>query len=159
MPVIKLETKMKAPIERVFDLARSIDLHTKTPSQTKETAVAGRTSGLIEYGETVTWNGVHFGFRLSHTSKITAYERPSHFRDSMVEGMFARLDHDHFFEETSGTTTMIDNFDFDSPFILIGKAFDFVFLENYMRGFLMKRNAMIKEFAEGDGWRRFLKLL
>jgi len=156
MPLIQLSTDISAPIERVFDLARSIDLHTQTASQTKETAVAGRTSGLIGLGETVTWNATHFGFRLSHTSKIVAYERPVHFRDSMIEGIFARLDHDHFFEQTERGTLMNDVFDFGSPFWILGILVDFVFIENYLKRFLEKRNRMIKEFAEGEEWKKFL---
>ena len=30
MPIIKLETIINAPVERVFDLVRSIDLHKNT---------------------------------------------------------------------------------------------------------------------------------
>jgi ligand-binding SRPBCC domain-containing protein len=156
MPIVTLKTEISAPIERVFDLSRSIDLHTKTASQTRETAVGGRTSGLIELGETVTWNAVHFGFRLKHTSEIVELERPAHFRDSMIEGVFARLDHDHFFEETKNGTLMHDVFDFESPLWVLGKLVELVFLENYMKGFLERRNSMIKAFAEGDEWKKFL---
>jgi hypothetical protein len=40
MPVIELSTSISAPVERVFDLARSIDLHTNSTSSTGERAVA-----------------------------------------------------------------------------------------------------------------------
>lgn len=156
MPVVILETRIIAPIERVFDISRSIDLHTRTASATKETAVAGRTSGLIEFGETVTWSAVHFGLRLSHTSEIRAYNRPQHFRDSMVAGVFSRLDHDHYFEETNSGTLMKDVFDYEAPFWIFGRLADLLFLEDYMRDFLEKRNRMIKELAEGEGWRTYL---
>tara|TARA_Y100000385_G_scaffold50965_1_gene47775 strand:+ start:2192 stop:2338 length:147 start_codon:yes stop_codon:yes gene_type:complete len=48
MPIIKIETIINAPIDRVFDLARSIDLHTLSTKETNEKAVAGKTSGFIE---------------------------------------------------------------------------------------------------------------
>ena len=95
MPIIKLETKINAPVERVFDLARSIDLHRDSMSKYDEKAIAGVTSGLIRMNETVTWEAAHFGVRQNLTSKITAFERPWHFRDSMVKGVFKRFDHDH----------------------------------------------------------------
>jgi len=76
MPVIQLETKITAPVERVFDLARSIDAHTSTTEGTGERAAEGRTTGLIEAGETVTWEARHLGVRQRLTSKITAMERP-----------------------------------------------------------------------------------
>ena len=55
MPVIILTLPIAAPIDVVFDLARSIDLHVQSTAQTNERAVAGRTSGLIGLGEEVTW--------------------------------------------------------------------------------------------------------
>ena len=76
MPVIKLETFIRAPVERVFDLARSVDVHTAAAAETIERAVAGVTSGLMELNDEVTWEGTHFGIRQRLTSRITALERP-----------------------------------------------------------------------------------
>ena len=55
MPLIRLTTQIKAPIQIVFDLSRDIDFHQKCASKTREKALAGRTSGLIQLGKTVTW--------------------------------------------------------------------------------------------------------
>jgi len=55
LPLIHLTTHIKAPIQAVFDLSRDIDFHQESASKTREKAVAGRMSGLIELGETVTW--------------------------------------------------------------------------------------------------------
>ena len=51
MPTINLTTEINAPIEICFDLSRSIDLHKQSMEHTKEEAIAGRTSGLIEDGD------------------------------------------------------------------------------------------------------------
>ena len=91
MPIIKLETLIYAPVERCFDLARDIDLHKRTAVQTKEIAVAGVTTGLIDLGEQVTWEAVHFGIRQRLTVQITAFSRPAHFRDSQVRGAFKKI--------------------------------------------------------------------
>lgn len=156
MPIIKLETVADAPIERVFDLARCIDLHEATMTKYKEKAVAGITTGLINLGETVTWEATHFGVRQNLTSKITAFERPNHFRDSMVTGAFKRFDHDHFFEENGVQTTIKDVFDYDSPLGILGKIADALFVETHLREMLKERNDLIKRVAEGDHWRKFL---
>lgn len=74
MPCISLTTEIKAPIERCFDLSRSIDLHVVSTSGTDEKAVGGRTSGLIEKNETVTWQAVHLGVKQNLTSLITEFE-------------------------------------------------------------------------------------
>lgn len=156
MPVIKLETKINAPVERVFDLSRSIDLHTKSASESNEEAIAGRTSGLINLDETVTWRAKHLGVRQILTSKITMFERPFYFRDSMQRGIFKRIDHDHFFEEITGGTLMRDKFDYAAPLWILGNLADFLFLEKYMTNFLIERNRLIKEIAESEKWREYI---
>lgn len=155
MPVINLETRINAPVERVFDLARSIDLHIDSMSEYDEKPVAGKTSGLIEMGETVTWEARHFGVRQRLTSKITAFERPQYFRDSMVKGAFARFDHDHYFEEKNGVTIVRDVFDYDSPLGILGKIADFLAVESHMKKMLEERNKLIKRIAESKDWQRF----
>ena len=156
MPIIKLETEINAPVERVFDLARCIDLHETTMSRHHEKAIDGVTGGLINLDETVTWEAVHFGVKQKLTSKITAFERPRHFRDSMVKGAFRRFDHDHFFEPLETRTLMKDVFDYDSPLGVLGNIADALFLEKYMREILTERNRLIKAIAESDDWRKFL---
>lgn len=157
MPVIELSTLIAAPIERVFDLARSIDLHTASTAATGERAVAGVTSGLIGSGEQVTWRARHFGVWQSLTSRIEIFERPSHFRDSMVRGAFRRFDHDHFFEPCAEGTRMRDVFDYASPLGILGRLADGLFLERYMRALLSERNRVIKEVAESqDAWRQYV---
>lgn len=157
MPIIKLETIINAPVERVFDLARSIDLHRATMTKYKEKAVAGITSGLINLNETVTWEATHFAVRQKLTSEITAFERPRHFRDSMVKGAFKRFDHDHFFEEIGGQTLVKDVFDYDSPLGILGRIADALVVKKHLREMLAERNQIIKAAAESDDWRRFLE--
>ena len=150
MPVIELITRIRCPIEIAFDLSRSIDLHEVSTAHTKEKAVEGRTEGLIELGETVTWEATHFGIRQRLTSKITEYSRPSHFRDSMVRGAFKRFDHDHDFEADGEFTVMVDRFDYTAPLGILGRIADVVFLKGYMTRLLERRNELIRSVAESD---------
>jgi ligand-binding SRPBCC domain-containing protein len=148
MPTITLSIKIKSDIETVFDLSRSIDLHQVSTSKTNERAIAGVTSGLINMGETVTWQATHFGIRQKLTSKITAYNRPTHFRDEQQEGAFKYIIHDHYFEQQDDHVLMIDTFEFQSPYGIIGKIFDKLILTNYMTRFLVERNDVIRDYAE-----------
>ena len=157
MPVIQLATSIAAPIERVFDLARSIELHTASTSRTGERAVTGVTSGLIGSGEEVTWRARHFGVWQSLTVRITAFEHPTHFADAMVRGVFRRMEHHHYFEPSSSGTTMRDVFTYESPLGILGRIADFLFLERYLRAFLIERNRVIKATAESDAWKRYLR--
>lgn len=156
MAMIELVTLILAPKERCFDLSRSVELHLASTSDTGERAVAGVTSGLLHAGDEVTWSARHFGVRQKLTSRITAFERPGHFRDSMVTGAFRRFDHDHFFEAKGDATEMRDVFDFESPLGPLGRIADALVLTRYLRGFLERRNEVIKRAAESDGWRALL---
>ncbi|HEY0462469.1 MAG TPA: SRPBCC family protein [Pyrinomonadaceae bacterium] len=156
MPIIEIEVEIYAPIERVFDLARCIDLHAETMSRNNEKAIGGVTKGLINLGETVTWQATHFGIRQKLTSKITAYNRPFHFQDVMLKGAFKRFTHEHFFEQKDAVVLMKDVFDYDSPFWIPGKIADALFLKNYMKNLLTERNLLIKKIAESEDWRKFL---
>jgi ligand-binding SRPBCC domain-containing protein len=148
MTVIEISTPIKAPIERCFDLARSIDLHMESTKQTGETAIAGRTSGLIELGETVTWRAKHFGVWQTLTSKITGFDYPNSFTDEMVEGAFKSFRHEHLFYALNNETVMKDIFAFEAPFGLVGEFANYLFLGRYMSYLLKKRNQTIKETAE-----------
>lgn len=148
MPTIELLTEINAPIEKVFNLSRSIDLHMESTKQTGEQAIAGRTSGLIELGETVTWRAKHFGIWQDLTSKITEFDQPYFFVDEMVRGAFKSFRHEHHFSQVDGQTLMKDIFVFESPFGVLGKLFNWLTLKKYMTNLLETRNKVIKEAAE-----------
>ena len=157
MANLYLETFIHAPVERVFDLSLSIDLHKHSVSNTNEEAIAGRTSGLIGLEETVTWRARHFGIYQHLTVKIIVWERPVMFVDVMQQGAFKSMEHTHKFEANGSGTVMIDLFNFKAPWGWLGQCAEFLFLEKYMMYFLTQRNAAIKAIAEGDQWREFLK--
>jgi ligand-binding SRPBCC domain-containing protein len=150
MPTLKIQTHINAERTIVFDLARSIDLHKLSTQHTNEEAIAGVTSGLIGLNESVTWRARHFGIYQKLTSKITAFESPNYFVDEMQKGIFKEFKHEHIFEETENGTLMIDIFNYISPLGIIGRLADYWFLKKYMKNLLVKRNSVIKEFAEKD---------
>ena len=153
---ISLETKIRAPIERVFDLSRSIDAHIDSASSTGERAIAGTTSGLIEMGETVTWSAVHFGIQQRLTVEIIAFNRPHTFTDQMVSGAFKSMHHRHEFETIGDETIMTDQFNFEAPFGFLGVIAENLVLAKYMRRFLESRNTRLKAIAEGNEWQQYL---
>lgn len=151
---IELTTIIDAPIQRCFDLSRSIELHRLSTKGTQEEAIAGVTTGLIGDGEEVTWRAKHFGITQTLTSKITRFEPPYLFRDEMVKGAFKSFVHDHIFETVEGRTIMHDHFEFATPGGVFGKIFNMLILKKYMYRFLLERNTMIKNAAESDQWQR-----
>jgi ligand-binding SRPBCC domain-containing protein len=157
MPVIELSTLIRAPRERVFDLARSIDAHQDSTGGTEERAVAGVTKGLIGMNDEVTWEARHFGIRQRLTVRITAFNRPNHFQDIMISGAFKSIAHDHEFTEHPEGTLMSDRFEFKSPLGILGGIVDWIFLKDYMRRFLVQRNEVLKQLAESEEWRRYIE--
>jgi ligand-binding SRPBCC domain-containing protein len=153
--LITLETLIQAPPDLCFDLSRSIDLHVISTKHTHERAIAGRTSGLIKLGETVTWEARHFFVRQTLTTKITSYDRPHHFKDVMVKGAFAAMEHDHVFKFKNGLTVMTDIFVYDVPYGTLGSIFNKLILKPYMIRLLHHRNLAIKAAAESDHWEKF----
>jgi len=152
MPTIYLSTFILATPSAIFDLSRNIDLHQISTKQTYEKVIAGRMSGLIELGKSVTWRAKHFGFFQELTSKITAFEKPNSFTDEMVSGAFKSFKHIHKFEPIDNGTTMIDVFSYVSPLGILGKLADYLFLRRYMENLLMNRNSIIKEYAENNNF-------
>ncbi|WP_282941207.1 SRPBCC family protein [Paenibacillus sp. RC67] len=148
MPVIEMSLFIDAPVQLCFDLSRSIDIHMESTSETQERAIAGRTSGLIELNETVTWEAIHLGVRQRLTVRITEMEAPHRFVDEMVSGAFKRFTHWHEFVPYENGTLMKDRFDYTSPLGVLGRVADSLFLENYMTRFLRQRNEYIKTTAE-----------
>lgn len=149
MTAIRLTTKINAAKPIIFDLSRNIDFHQQSLSHTSEKAIAGRTSGRIELGETVTWKAKHFGFNLTHQSKITEMHYPNSFTDEMLEGNFASFVHYHYFEsDGEGNTIMIDELFYETPYGIIGKLVDVLVLKKYLQRLIEKRNKTIKKVAE-----------
>jgi hypothetical protein len=148
MTEINLTTKVNASKQLVFDASRNIEIHQKSASESKEKAIAGITSGLINLSETVTWRGKHFGFYLTHKSRITTMNLYDYFVDEMEKGKFKSFKHEHFFEEENGITIMKDKLQYETPFGIFGKLFDVLFLKKHLINFLLERNKILKEVSE-----------
>ncbi len=54
---------------------------------------------------------------------------------------------------------MRDVFDFESPLRPLGRIADALVLTGYLRGFLERRNAVIKRAAESEEWRALLFIM
>jgi ligand-binding SRPBCC domain-containing protein len=155
--VIRLSYHIQAPANLLFDLARSIDVHKASTSQTREEAIAGKVTGLMELDDEVTWRAKHFGVWQTLSSRITQFDPPHHFRDSMVHGAFKRFDHDHFFyERPDGSATMEDVFNYSAPLGPLGWVAERLFLTIYMTRFLNERNLVVVDLAESGRWRDYL---
>ena len=156
MPFIHLKTFIKAPVGIVFDLSRSVDLHKVSMQHHREEIVNGVREGLMNEGDTVTWRARHLFQNRTLKVRVTEVKPYGFFVDEMLEGDFKAMRHEHFFKSANGGMLMIDKFSFESPFGVIGKLVNALFLTAYMRRLLLERNAEIKRIAEGDLYKQFL---
>jgi ligand-binding SRPBCC domain-containing protein len=149
MGTIRLETVIKAPIERCFDLARSVDAHLASTASTGERVVAGKAHGLLELGESVTWEGRYLAIRLRQGAVITRLDRPHMFVD---EGTSGPLHHHHLhqFVSEGGGTLMVDTFDYELPNGVLGRLADRIVVGRRLRRLFTERTAYLKAEAERE---------
>ena len=157
MYTLRVITVVRAPLERCFDLARSVDAHVHSAGRSGERAVDGRTSGLLGLGDRITFEGRHFGVRQRLTSRVTAFERPAFFQDRMERGAFSALEHDHLFTTEADQTVMTDVVRFVAPLGPLGWAAERLFVAGHLRRFLVERGTLLKRWAESDEWRQFVR--
>lgn len=156
MPTIHLTTFIEAPVDRVFDLTRSIELHKESMKKYHEEAAGGTRFGLAEKEDVIIWKAKHL-FKTRYLKvKITEFKKPEKFVDEQVEGNFKLMKHEHYFKPCENGTIMIDLFSYDIPYGSMGKLFDRVYLRNYVNTLLRERNQVIKDFAESKKWQRLL---
>jgi len=156
MPQLNLTTVINAPLQRVFDLSRSIDLHKISTQQSREEVIAGVTTGLINCHETVTWQAKHLGKTRQFTSKIMEMNKPAYFVDEMIMGDFKKFRHEHYFKTAKNGTLVIDIVQFESPYAFIGRMVNRFYLSRYLEKLLVQRNSVIKEYAETNKWKAIL---
>ena len=138
-----------APIKVVFDAERNISLHSSTQEHRGEKAIGGVTEGFIENGQEVEWEAKHFGIKQRLRVRITHMAKPRYFRDEMVFGIFKTFSHEHIFNEIDlHRTEKKDVMLFEAPCGLLGRIAEILFLQNYMRVFLRKKNRDLKKIIE-----------
>ncbi len=150
MARIEVVTLISAPPEVCCRLALDVELHQRTAHQTRETIVAGVTSGILQLHDTVTWRARHFGVWQELSIRVTELDFPAYFCDVQVKGAFRSMRHEHYFRAAPAGTEMRDVFCFESPLGVVGRLVNELFLTGYMRRFLAARNALLKQAAEEE---------
>lgn len=148
MSSLVVVTRIAAPPDVCFDLARSVDAHTQSSAFTGERAVEpGRTSGLLELGDLVTFEGVHFGIRQRFTAKIVEMDRPRLFVDEVVKSAFRSMRHVHAFEPDGDGTLMTDSIEWISPFGILGRIADALVVKRHLTKFVTEKQRRLAEMA------------
>jgi len=150
------QIEVRAPIERVFDLARSVSLHVKSVEAVQEEIVGDVRRGLVRLGEELTWHGRYLGFMQTMKFRVAAWDPPSYLHNSMVEGLFLTLDHHYSFRTSGEVTVMSNELNYAMPYGFAGQVFDFLLMGPHLKRFLAERARFLKDVAEGDEWKKYL---
>jgi len=145
------ETRIAAPRERAFDLARHVEAHVATMPDEQ----AGGATGLLERGDRVTFRQRQFGVPFSLTADVTEMERPRRFVDEQRSGVFGSLVHEHTFEDCDGGTLLRDDVRFEMPLRPLGRLGEPV-ARRRLQGLVDYHAEALRELAEGTEWQRFL---
>ena len=150
MGAIVVETLIAAPAPVCFDAARDVGAHVESARFSRERVVPpGRTEGLLELGDSVTFEGMHFGVRKRFTVKIVEMDPPRTFVDELVKSAFRSMRHVHEFVPVEGGTLMRDTLTWVSPFGLLGRIADRLFVERGLRKFVATKQRALAAHLTG----------
>ena len=144
---------VQAPLERCFLLSTNVDLVAETLHMRP---LSGKSTGYVVAGDTILWAGWKFGLPQMHETRITGYEHPVFFQDTMGRGRFKSFQHDHSFVEIDGHTLLQDKVRFSLPGGWLGAKVAQHVMVPYISRMVRKRFYLLKHLAEGQGWRRYL---
>tara|TARA_B110000459_G_C16606159_1_gene493649 strand:- start:596 stop:1999 length:1404 start_codon:yes stop_codon:yes gene_type:complete len=71
---------------------------------------------------------------LKWVAEHTGYDKPNYFADTMIKGPFWKWDHDHYFKEENGITTVVDDVTYSVPFGPLGMLVDKVLGGSLVKG-------------------------
>jgi ligand-binding SRPBCC domain-containing protein len=154
---------IRAPLARCFALSTRVELVQRTLGMN---LIGDLTAGHIAANSRVVWSGRKFGLPTEHHTLITAFEPPhsdangkpdAYFEDSQERGRFASFRHKHFFRQRGEETELEDRIHFALPFGPLGRIVAKLLLAPHIHDLARQRFAMIKELAEGEGWREWLE--
>jgi hypothetical protein len=144
---------VNAPIERLFDLVRSIGAHEAT-SSIDGRAVAGKTSGLAALNDITTWSARFFGLRFQISTRVTSFNPPFSLTEKLERGLLLEFGHVYSLHRLeSGLIKLEDRFVFRSP---LGAWFDALVFKPIMTRTVSARLNGLKELAETEAWKTFL---
>jgi ligand-binding SRPBCC domain-containing protein len=157
MTKIEFNTHIKAPIERCFDLSRSIDFHKVSISPVfKEESVAGCTTGLIGHNQRTLMQSKLWGFQFSTELKIVKFNPPYFLSYEIADSNFHSIIHDYYFYDIGDETAMVNHFYYKLKLGVLGEIANLLILEKYLTRIITQRNDLLRDYAETDKWQEIL---
>lgn len=145
MPVVEHVTLVAAPLARVFDCARSLDLPPVVALDGRR--VAGPERPLLEKGDERTWaRGL---LRRRIVLRTSGFETGRWLREQRVAGAFRVYHHDRYFEAVANGTRVHDMLAFRVGMGPLGRVMERLFVYASIRESLERQCEALRESAEG----------
>ncbi len=152
--VLRDAMDVHAPVDRCFQLTCSVAL---VQEELGMKPVSGRTSGMVQGGDIVRWEGWQLGLKHFHVSNISSYQRPVFMQDTMAAGRFKTFQHDHHLRALDLHRTLLeDELRFTLPFGALGHLVAKYIMVPHIRKLMSSRFRRIKRIAESEDWRKYL---
>jgi ligand-binding SRPBCC domain-containing protein len=156
MPEIKLTTFIAAPVERVFDLSRSVSL-VKQALLANDIIITGeKTTGLLREGESVTLESKLFFKKRVWKLQITKIVKPEMYIEEQAEGFLKSFTHIRYFKPCENGSFLIDQVSYDLKQGIAGEVADKMVFRNYLSRVIEIKNASIKQAAESNRWKQYI---
>lgn len=156
MPKLQFTTVIHAPLQRVFDLTRCVSLHKRHFESHGILPVQGKYSGLLDKRDHVTWKG-KLGRKVRQLAlEVTDMQAPDHFKMEYRKEIFDTFTHDVYLTGIDNGTILMDQVEFSLPEKGFSPFFNKRCAEKWISDLLKERNALCKEYAEGNNWHAIL---
>lgn len=153
MSTIHVTSFIHAPVERTFNLSRSTSLHKAVLRTYRKGVLEGGSEGLMEPGERVSFKLGFLGRQRELITKIDTLDFPKMFVSTLVKGSFRNLRHEHHFKPIENGTLLIDLLEYEPAFGAAGKLADSLLIRSFLKKYLVAKNRLIKQYAEGEKWK------
>lgn len=144
---------INAPVDRCFLLSTHVGLASEVLEMRP---VSGTVAGTLGPGDRVVWAGWRCGLPRLREGRVTRYERPAFFQETLARRRFTRYRHDSQFIEIDGQTLVIDRVRFSAPMGWLGRKIAKRLVVPSITRMLRRRMQLLRLVAEGEQWRRYL---
>jgi ligand-binding SRPBCC domain-containing protein len=156
MPKIHITSFMNAPVDRVFNLSRSLTLSKLAFKSGKEQLLSSSSSNLVGAGETITLRAKHLGKTREITARVTDLALPDGYTEEQIKGDLKSFRHEYHFKKVDNGTIMIDLVEYEGPRDFPGSIVGKFFLKSYFEKMVKKKNELIRQYAESEKWKAVL---
>ena len=153
MSKIHVTTFINAPIERVFNLSRSLALSKMAFKGGKEQLLSSSSANVVGAGETITLRAKHLGKTREITARLTDFTLPDGYTEEQIKGDMKSFRHEYHFKKVDNGTIMIDLLEYEGPRDLPGSIAAKFFLKSYFEKTVKKKNELVREYAESEKWK------